>query len=67
MNFFEHRDGEMYAENIKISEIAKNIGTPFYLYSSASLTHQFNQIKNAFSNTDLLICYAVKANTNQAK
>ena len=66
MNFFEHRDGEMFAENIKVSEIAKSIGTPFYLYSTASLTYQFNQIKEAFRNTDHLICYAVKANTNQA-
>ncbi|MBT7545778.1 MAG: diaminopimelate decarboxylase [Kordiimonadaceae bacterium] len=66
MNFFEHRDGEMFAENIKVSEIAKSISTPFYLYSTASLTYQFNQIKEAFRNTDHLICYAVKANTNQA-
>jgi len=66
MNFFEYRDGEMHAENIKVSEIAEHVGTPFYLYSSASLAYQFNQFKEAFGDIDLLICYAVKANTNQA-
>ena len=66
MCFFEYRDGEMHAENIKVSEIAEHVGTPFYLYSSASLAYQFNQFKEAFGDIDLLICYAVKANTNQA-
>ncbi len=66
MNFFEYRDGEMCAENVKVSDIANDVGTPFYLYSSASIGYQFSQLKNAFNNLDLLICYAVKANTNQA-
>lgn len=66
MNYFEYRDGEMYAENTKVSEIAENVGTPFYLYSSASLAYQYNQFKDAFGDLDLLLCYAVKANTNQA-
>lgn len=66
MNYFEYRDGEMHVENIKISEIAKQVGTPFYLYSSASLHYQYNQFKEAFGDLDILICYAVKANTNQA-
>jgi len=66
MNFFEYRNGEMHAEDVKVSEIAAKVGTPFYLYSSASLEYQYNQFKEAFGNLDLLICYAVKANTNQA-
>lgn len=66
MNYFEYRDGEMYAENLKISTIAQKVGTPFYLYSSASLEYQYNQFKEAFGDLDLLICYAVKANTNQS-
>ncbi|MBL4602656.1 MAG: diaminopimelate decarboxylase [Emcibacteraceae bacterium] len=66
MNFFEYRDGEMYADNVRVSEVAEQVGTPFYLYSTASLTYQFNQFKDAFGDLDLLICYAVKANTNQA-
>lgn len=66
MNFFEYRNGEMHVENIKVSEIAESVDTPFYLYSSASLAYQFNQFKDAFGEIDLLICYAVKANTNQA-
>ena len=66
MNFFEYRNGEMAAENVNVSEIAEKVGTPFYLYSSASLAYQYNQFKEAFSDLDILICYAVKANTNQA-
>lgn len=66
MNFFDYRNGEMHAEDVKVSEIAAKVGTPFYLYSSASLEYQYNQFKEAFGDLDLLICYAVKANTNQA-
>ncbi len=66
MNYFEYREGEMYAEDAKISDIAESVGTPFYLYSSASLAYQYNQFKDAFGDLDLLLCYAVKANTNQA-
>lgn len=66
MNFFEYRGGGMYAENLKVSDIAEKVGTPFYLYSTASLVYQYNQFKDAFGDLDLLLCYAVKANTNQA-
>lgn len=66
MNFYEYRNGEMFAENVKISKIADEVGTPFYLYSNASLAYQYNQFVDAFGDIDLLICYAVKANTNQA-
>ncbi|HRW28724.1 MAG TPA: hypothetical protein P5227_01940, partial [Emcibacteraceae bacterium] len=66
MNFFEYRDGEMTVENVKVADIAKQVGTPFYLYSSASLAYQYNQFKEAFGDLDVLICYAVKANTNQS-
>lgn len=66
MNYFEYRHGEMYVENLKVGTIAKEVGTPFYLYSTASLHYQYNQFKEAFGDLDLLICYAVKANTNQA-
>jgi diaminopimelate decarboxylase len=66
MNYFEYCNDEMVVENIKVSEIAEQVGTPFYLYSSASLAYQYNQFKDAFGDLDLLICYAVKANTNQA-
>lgn len=66
MDFFEYRRDELFAENVEIAQIAEQVGTPFYLYSSASMKHQFEQLKNAFGSLDLLICYAVKANTNQA-
>ncbi len=66
MNFFEYRDGEMFAEDVSMTEIANAVGTPVYLYSSESLAYQYNHFKEAFGDLDLLICYAVKANTNQA-
>lgn len=66
MNYFEYRHGEMYAEDVNVRELADKVGTPFYLYSSASLAYQYNQFKDAFGDLDLLLCYAVKANTNQA-
>ena len=53
MDFFEYRRDELFAENVEIAQIAEQVGTPFYLYSSASMKHQFEQLKNAFGSLDL--------------
>jgi len=66
MDHFQYRDGELYAEGVKVSDIAKAVGTPFYLYSSATFKRHFRVFTEAFKGTDALICYAVKANSNQA-
>lgn len=56
----------MYVEGIAISDIAKQIQTPFYCYSSTAIETNYQDYQRAFSTQDALICYAVKANSNQA-
>ena len=63
---FIYRNGELHAENLPVSRIAESVGTPFYLYSSASFVVQYKTLATALSSLEALICYAVKANSNQA-
>jgi len=56
----------MHAEDIDLTVLAETIGTPFYCYSLATLTRHYETFKSAFSSLDCLVCYAVKANSNQA-
>ncbi|MBW1670956.1 MAG: diaminopimelate decarboxylase [Deltaproteobacteria bacterium] len=64
MNHFNYKDKELYCEDIPVKEIASKVKTPFYLYSSATLTRHFNVFNKAFSGHPHLICFAVKANSN---
>jgi len=64
--FFPHIKQQMFADNVSISEIAKNVATPFYCYSSTAIETNYANYQHAFSQQDALICYAVKANSNQA-
>jgi len=66
VNHFEYRDGVLCAENVPLPEIAGEVGTPFYCYSTATLTRHFNVFSKAFEGLDALVCYAMKANSNQA-
>ncbi|NVP53677.1 diaminopimelate decarboxylase [Mycoplana rhizolycopersici] len=66
MNHFEYRDGVLYAEDVPVPEIAKAVGTPFYCYSTATLERHFKVFSKAFEGVDALVCYAMKANSNQA-
>lgn len=66
MHHFTYRDGTLHAEDVAISDIARHVGTPFYCYSTATLTRHVQVLARAFDGTDHLICYAVKANSNQA-
>ena len=66
VSYFPHKDNEMFVEDIAISDIAKQVQTPFYCYSSAAIETSFQDYQNAFSDQDALVCYAVKANSNQA-
>ncbi|WP_064686328.1 diaminopimelate decarboxylase [Rhizobium bangladeshense] len=66
MNHFEHRDGILHAENVPVPEIAKAVGTPFYVYSTATLERHYRVFSEAFADMDSMICYAMKANSNQA-
>jgi len=66
MNHFHYRDGVLHAEDVAIPEIAAVVGTPFYCYSTATLTRHYKVFSKAFSGMDSLVCYALKANSNQA-
>jgi diaminopimelate decarboxylase len=66
MHHFATKNGIMHAEDIDLTKLAAEIGTPFYCYSTATLTRHFEVFKAAFSGLPHLVCYAVKANSNQA-
>ena len=66
MDHFLYRDGVLHAEDVAIPEIADAVGTPFYVYSSATLTRHYRLFDDALEGMDHLVCYAMKANSNQA-
>jgi diaminopimelate decarboxylase len=66
MNHFDYRDGQLFAEDVAISDIAAAVGTPFYCYSTATLTRHYQVLANALATVGARICYAVKANSNLA-
>jgi diaminopimelate decarboxylase len=66
VNHFEYRDGVLHAEDVPVPAIAEAVGTPFYCYSTATLTRHYQVFTAAFSELDALVCYAMKANSNQA-
>jgi diaminopimelate decarboxylase len=66
MDHFLYRDGALYAEDVSISEIAAAVGTPFYVYSTATLLRHFRLFDDALEGMDHLVCYAMKAASNQA-
>jgi diaminopimelate decarboxylase len=66
MHHFHYRDGVLHAENVNLSSLADDVGTPFYVYSNATLERHYQVMDKAFEGTDHLICYAMKANSNQA-
>ena len=66
MDYFSYKDDFLHAEDVSIKEIAKHLGTPFYVYSTATLRRHFDLFESALNGLDHLICYAVKASSNQA-
>lgn len=66
MNHFEYRGGEFCCEDVRLSEIARIVGTPVYVYSTATLEHHYDVFKAAFAPRDVLVAFAVKANANIA-
>jgi diaminopimelate decarboxylase len=66
MHHFAYRDGVLHAEAVNLQALAKSVGTPFYCYSTATLTRHYRVFADAFGNVPSLVCYAVKANSNQA-
>jgi len=66
MHNFEYRQGELYCEQVPVSQIAKEVGTPCYIYSHATLTRHFRVYDSAFKNIPHIIAFAMKANSNLA-
>ena len=66
MDHFLYRDGALFAEDVPVSEIAASVGTPFYCYSTATFERHFRLFDEALEGVDHLVCYAMKAASNQA-
>ncbi|HGG65808.1 MAG TPA: diaminopimelate decarboxylase [Rhodobacteraceae bacterium] len=66
MDHFLYQNGILHAEDVAIPEITAQVGTPFYLYSAATLRRHFRLFDEALEGLDHLVCYAMKANSNQA-
>ena len=66
MHHFSYRDSVLCAEDVALPAIARAVGTPFYCYSSATIERHFEVFRAAFAGQDALVCYAMKANSNQA-
>ncbi|MDX5378374.1 MAG: diaminopimelate decarboxylase [Halomonas sp.] len=66
MDHFEYRDGVLYGEEVPLSRVAEEVGTPCYVYSKATLARHFRAYTEALGSHPHLICYAVKANSNLA-
>lgn len=66
MDHFNYHDGELHAEDVALSRIAAEVGTPVYVYSTATLTRHFDLFRRALDWTPHLVCFAVKANSNLA-
>src|SRR2546421_5787051 len=66
MHHFAYRAGVMHAEAVALASLAQAVGTPFYCYSTATLERHYRVFAGAFADLPSLVCYAVKANSNQA-
>ena len=66
MHHFDYRDGELHAEAVNLTNLARTVGTPFYCYSTATLERHYRVFAEAFADTKAIICYAMKANSNQS-
>jgi len=66
MHEFRYKNNELYCENLKVADIAEQIGTPFYLYSYKTLTDHYRKLKTALKPVDPLICFSMKSNSNLA-
>ena len=66
MHHFAYRNGVLHAEGVDLIALAEAVGTPFYCYASATLERHYSVFAGAFAGVDALVCYAMKANSNQA-
>ena len=66
MNHFDYRNGVLHAEAVNLIGLAQAVGTPFYCYSTATLERHYRVFNDAFAGEKVLVCYALKANSNQS-
>src|SRR5262245_36498708 len=66
MHHFAYRNGVLHAEAVNLVDLAQAVATPFYCYSTATLRRHYEVFADVFSDVSALICYAMKANSNQA-
>ncbi len=66
MHHFDYRNGELYCEDVSVAAIAAAVGTPFYLYSHATLTRHYQAFDRAFEGLDRMVCFSAKANSSMA-
>jgi len=66
MDHFQYRDGRLLAEGVALADIAEDVGTPFYAYSTATLERHYQVFADALDGLDATVCYSVKANSNMA-
>lgn len=66
MHHFAYKDGRLHAEDVGLEHLAQDVGTPFYCYSQKTLERHYKVFAEAFGDREVLICYAMKANSNQA-
>src|SRR5262252_7987369 len=66
MNHFGYRNGVLHAEAVNLADVAQAVGTPFYCYSTATLERHYRVFSEAFAGEKVLVCYAMKANSNQS-
>ena len=66
MNHFQYRNGVLHAEDVSLASLAGEVGTPFYCYSTATLERHYRVFTEAFAGVPTLVCYAMKANSNQS-
>ena len=66
MHHFAYRDGVLHAEEVSLAHLAAEVDTPFYCYATATIERHYRMLQQAFAGLDTLLCYAIKANSNQA-
>ena len=66
MRHFEYQDGDMFAEDVSLAQIAAEVGTPVYVYSTATFARHYRVFAESFDDTEALVAYSVKANSNIA-
>ncbi|HUH66401.1 MAG TPA: diaminopimelate decarboxylase, partial [Syntrophales bacterium] len=66
MNYFHYKDNELWCEEVSVTEVARKVGTPFYLYSERTLRQHFRVFDEAFAKVPHITCFSVKSNSNIA-